>query len=171
MNALRRLTLAAMLAALACGSASAGSLFYGQMDIYSFAVPDGWTPFTDRGYADVAYDAPGGQSQGGIFAGLRNAERSLSDEITAFIGYDALLDRRSVTIDGVACETASVVKDGYVRNAMLLCHFVVPFADGDTNIEFFLGSASPVAQADWQSEVFWQVANSILWGDAFAPSP
>lgn len=153
------------------GAAHAQSRFSGQLGIYSFSAPDGWTPYTDRGYADVAYDAPGGQSKGGIFAGLKDAERSLSDEITGFIGVNALQDRRAVTIDGMPCEFASVVKDGYIRNSMLLCHFYVPFSDGDSAVEFFLGSAAPVASAGWQLDVFWQVANSIEWGADFAPSP
>jgi hypothetical protein len=167
----RAVTALATIVAMAGGQATAESRFYGQMDIYSLTAPDGWTPYTDRGYADVVYDAPGGQSQGGVFAGLKNAERSLGEEITLFIGYDSLQDRRAVTIDGIPCETASVLKDGYIRNTMLMCHFVVPFADGDATIEFFLGSASPAAQADWQAEIFWRVANSIAWGDAFAPAP
>ncbi|MEX0645697.1 MAG: hypothetical protein WD076_10320, partial [Parvularculaceae bacterium] len=128
-----RLFLAAAAAFLAApsGPASAETRFYGQMDLYSLAAPDGWTPYTDRGYADVAYDAPGGKSQGGIFAGLKDAARGLSDEVSAFIGADPVEDRRAVTIDGVPCETATTVKDGYVRNAMVLCHSIVPFADGD----------------------------------------
>jgi hypothetical protein len=153
------------------GIAHAQSRFFGQLDIYSFNAPDGWTPYTDRGYADVAYDAPGGQSQGGIFSGLKDVERPLSDEVTSFVGSFALQERRAVTIDGAPCEFASVIKDGYIRNSMLLCHFYVPFSDGDAAIEFFLGSASPVASADWQLGVFWQVANSIEWGADFAPAP
>lgn len=163
--------LLAVAALAAPGVAHAQSRFYGQLEIYSFNAPDRWTPYTDRGYADVAYDAPGGKSQGGLFAGLKDAEQSLGDELSAFIGYDALQERRAVTIDGMPCEFASVMKENYVRNSMLLCHFVVPFSDGDANIEFFLGSAAPPASADWQLNVFWQVANSIEWGDAFAPAP
>jgi hypothetical protein len=161
-----------LVAALAApGIAHAQSRFTGQLDIYSFNAPDGWTPYTDRGYADVAYDAPGGKSQGGIFAGLKDAERSLSDEVTSFIGSDALQERRTLTIDGMPCEFASVVKEGYIRNSMLLCHFSVPFSDGPVALEFFLGSAAPVASADWQMVIFWQAANSIAWGAAFEPAP
>ncbi len=165
----RLLLLAAALAAP--GLAQAQSRFTGQLDIYSFAAPDGWTPYTDRGYADVAYDAPGGQSQGGFFSGIKDAERPLADEITAFIGADALQERRAVTIDGMPCEFASVVHEGFVRNSMWMCHFYVPFSDGPAAVEFFFGSASPVASADRQMEIFWQVVNSIVWGGAYEPAP
>lgn len=165
----RLLLIVAMLAA--ASAAQAQSRFTGQLNIYSFNAPDGWTPYTDRGYADVAYDAPGGMSQGGLFAGLKDAEQPLSDEINAFIGGDSVVDRHAVTIDGAPCEFASVSKSGTIRNSMLLCHFYVPFNDGDAAIEFFLGSASPPASADWQLAVFWQVANSITWGGSFAPAP
>jgi hypothetical protein len=154
------------------GLAHAQSRFTDQRGIYSFDAPAGWTPYTDRGFADVVYDAPGGASHGIIVSLVAPTERTLADEITAFTYAYALQERRPVTINGMPCEFASGLRmERDFRISTVLCLFYVPFSDGDARIEFSLMSTSPVASADWQLEIFWQVANSIKWGAAYEPAP
>lgn len=151
--------------------AHAQARFTGQMDIYSFEVPAGWTQLEKRDYADVVYAAPGGESQGSFFAGLKFVEHPLSDAMNDAIGYATVRDRRSITIDGLPCETATFTGDNRSASRMLLCHFHVPFSDGDAQVEFFMGGASRAGMEDAHSSVFYQVANSIKWGGTFESAP
>ena len=162
----RILLLAAALAAP--GIAHAQGRFTSPLGVYSFTAPNGWTPHTDLGGAHVLYKAPGGAV---LFSGSAEVTHSLGAEMTAEIGADALVERRAVTIDGMPCEFASAIEDGVMRTSMLLCHFYVPYSDGEARIGFNLVLLSPVARADRQLEIFWQVANSIKWGGAYAPAP
>jgi hypothetical protein len=160
--------------ALIALEASAATRFNEELGIYSLDAPEGWKQIAERGYVDVVYDAPGapdGQPVGGIFAGVKPAERPMTEEIAAFVGTNKLVDRRSVTIGGLPCETASVAQGEAAHNTMLFCHFVVPFQDGPRILEFFMGGAAPVAQAESYKQAFWQVASSVRWGAPFPPGP
>lgn len=159
------------------GLAHAQGRFTDEMGIYSFTPPDGWTQNAfsyDADIPDVIYDAPGGASQGVLVSDFEPAEASLSEAMTENIGSDALVERRSVTIDGMPCEFASTVdddEDDSHRESGLVCHFYVPFSDGPVAAEFQLALRSSAAGADSQLEIFWQVANSIAWGAAYEPAP
>lgn len=162
--------LIAAYAVLSGAPAQAQSTFTEQNGLYSLTAPNGWTPYTDRGYADVAYDAPGGKATGGIFSGLKPTERSLSAEMDRFVSTGTVIHRGPITIDGMPCLTASTEEGGYIRKTMILCHFNVRFSDGPMDLEFFLGSASPLALADAQAAVFRTVAASVRWGGRFTPA-
>lgn len=161
----------AIVAALALFAAPAmAEPFYGQMNIYSVEPPAGWTARSSSS-SDMNFDAPGGMQNGGLFVGLKDANQSVDAEMASFIGSSTVLDNRTVYVDGHSCRTARVQSSSQVINTMLMCHIVIPFSDGPANLEFFLGMASPTADADWHTPIFWQVAESLRWGADFAAAP
>ncbi|HEX6860556.1 MAG TPA: hypothetical protein VF138_10215 [Caulobacteraceae bacterium] len=163
-------TAAIALALIATPATALAERFNGQLDIYSLDAPAGWAQRKDSN-SDMNFDAPGGKSNGGIFVGLQDARRSLDGEMNNFLSGGTVLESSSVTIDGQPCRSGRTQTGGGVVNTMLMCHLVVLFQEGPANLEFFLGMASRPEDVGWHSQVFWNAANSIRWGAAFATAP
>lgn len=153
-------------------SLATAEVFRGQLDIYTMEPPSGWGYRKDSN-SDMNFDAPGGNTNGGMFVGLKDATLPIDTEIDEFIGYDTVLERRTVYIDGHSCRVARTQKTTSLTivNTMLLCHIVVPFSEGDVNLSFFYGMVSRAGDSGWHADLFWKAANTIRWGGAFAAAP
>jgi|GEM_PF-2802036 hypothetical protein len=161
--------LAGILAACPCqdpaAAQSAGAIYTGQLDIYSLAIPSGWTEVDGGGNVDAAFAPPGGTAYGSIFVGVMYAKRSLEEEADNMAGNEATQGRRHLSVGGMPCIYFAATGSRGERNNNLACQFMAPLGGGAELVTFFMGSASRPQDFAWQSDVFWQVVDSISWAN------
>jgi len=144
---------------------STGGAYTGQMGIYTIDIPWGWSEVDGGGSADAAFAPPGGKAYGSIFVGVEYTRRSLEAETEYVAGANSIEGRRRLSIGGMPCITFASTGSRGERDNDLACQVVVPFQDGTRRITFFMGSASRPWEYAEQTNLFWQMVNSLTWGN------
>ena len=140
----------------------------GDENVYSVAVPPGWTKF-ETNDADAAFAAPGGgTSRGTIFFGAADAYGSLDEEAEQVADGGEMKDFENLDVRGMPC-VYFWTDDGFARNNALICQFHVPTARGPALTTFTLGSSSKPEDWPAHTRVLRGMIASLSWRDDVFP--
>ena len=150
-----------------------GASFTSPTGLYSLTISPGWEldkTGTGTNKVDAAFAPDGDPSRGSVYITLSNAQGSLEDERSAYVGGAQISGEHHVTINGIDCLAfTSSTQDGQVINESVICHVSAPTGDGALHVAVIMTSSVTPSHYAQQKDVFWQIANSIVWGRGIAP--
>lgn len=157
-------------ASAAAGQAAAQTNYTDPIGLYSYRSPAGWSRNSGQvGDSDVAWDAPGGMTRGGMFTGITGKRGSLRARIDEKAAGGSVIERRTLTVDGIPCELMSVQRPT-IRETLMLCLIGAQFSDGWFDLEFYMGMVSPPEDAGWHMTAFNAAVATLNFGDGVQPA-
>ena len=161
-----------VLISCAAVNAAEGSAYTSQTGLYSLTISTDWrlddSDFARNASADAAFAPGGDRSQGSIFITLSRAKGSLEDEVADYAQGASMSGKHRARIGGSDC-IAYASLTGDVYNNALICQVTVPLPGGPQKVAFIMSSAATPSNYDQQTPIFWQMANSVLWGPGISP--